>query len=527
MTLSKRNFLKGSLAATLSLGTIASSQAKSITPEMKWDGEADVIVVGFGGAGAATAITAHDLGNKVLILEKMSAAGGNTAVSAGGFMIPDDIGQAYKYLKASYAFSHAEMDDDLLKAFCEGTGQLKPWLESLGEDVGMFVYGYAGFKNLEGADTIKRYRVRGKKGAPRKGSGDCLFDLLKGAVDKRNIPVWLSSPVVRILRNGDEVVGVVVQKKGKTLNLKANKGVVLTTGGYEFDPESLQNFTMGYGVGAIGNPGNTGDGLRLAQSMGAKLWHMNAYSAFLGVRYPGYKTSVAISPKGPGYIWVDQDGKRFSSEKIDGHCQMYVAAHLDAIRHKYPRIPCYMIFDQATVDNGPMGSGLGSGYAINREGHKWSPGMSKEVEMGLVKKANTPEELGKLLGLPEGQLEATLNKWNEDMAAGKDSEFGRPLRAKGKGSYTFDGPEISAPINKAPYYGIELYPTLVNTQGGPKKNVKGQVLDSFGNPIKRLYVAGECGSMWGPIYQGACNNAEAMVFGQIAGRNVSEEQPWS
>ncbi|WP_277030394.1 FAD-dependent oxidoreductase [Turicimonas muris] len=525
MNITKSQFLKGSVASAFAIGSVASASAKALTPDTKWDDEADVVVIGFGGAGASAAITAHDAGSNVLIIEKMDAPGGNTAVSAGGFMIPDDINQARKYLAGSYQYCHAEMDEQLLDAFCKGTGELRDWLTGLGDNVGMFVYGYAGFKNLEGADTIKRYRIRGQKGGPKKGSGDCLFDLLKGAVEKRGIRTMLSTPVVAIIRDGDEVVGVEVQKNGQKQNIKAKKGVVLATGGYEFDPESLQNYTMGYGIGAIGNPGNTGDGLRLAQSMGAKLWHMNAYSAFLGVRYPGYKTSVSISPKGAGYIWVDQDGKRFSSEKVDGHCQMYVASHLDAVRHCYPRIPCYLIFDQATADKGPMGSGLGSGYAINREGHRWSKDLSKEVEMGLLKKANSIAELSKMLNLPEGQLEKTVEKWNTDVKAGKDTEFGRPIRAKGKGSYTFDGPEISAPIENGPFYAVELYPTLVNTQGGPRKNVKGQVLDAFGNPIPRLYVAGELGSMWGPIYQGACNNAESMVFGRIAGANVAQETP--
>ena len=159
-------FLKGTVAALASVGSIASAQAKSVAPDTKWDKETDVIVVGFGGAGASAAISAHDAGSQVLILEKMPAAGGNTAVSAGGFMIPDDLNEAYKYLKASYAFSHAEMDEELLKAFVNGTGELRNWLTSLGDNVRMFVYGYAGFKNLEGADTIKRYRIRGVKGAP-------------------------------------------------------------------------------------------------------------------------------------------------------------------------------------------------------------------------------------------------------------------------------------------------------------------------------------------------------------------------
>lgn len=524
--ISKRNLLKGSVALGLGTTVMNSSMAKQTTNETKFDKECDVLVIGFGGAGAAAAISAADAGKKVLILEKMPQPGGNTAVSAGGFMIPDDKKAAYDYLKGTYTYCNAEMDEELLKAFVDGTVELGPWLKSLGDNVEMFVYGYAGFKNLPGADTIKRYRIKGKKGAPKKGSGDCLFDLLKEGVDKRNIEVICSAPVVEFLMNGDEVVGAIANINGKPTNVKAKQAVVLAAGGYEFDPESLGNFTMGKDIGAIGNPGNTGDGLRLAQSVGAKLWHMNAYSAFLGVKYPGYKTSVAISPKGPGYIWVDQDGKRFSSEKIDGHCQMYVASHLDSINHRYPRIPCYLILDQATVNKGPMGSGLGSGYAINREGHRWSKDLSKEVEMGLVKKADTIEDLAKQLGVPSEALVATVQKWNKDMADGKDTEFGRPIRAKGKQSYTFDGPQISGPISEAPFYGVALYPTLVNTQGGPRKNVNCQVINSLGRPIPRLYVAGECGSMWGPIYQGACNNAEAMVFGRIAGKNAANEKPW-
>lgn len=76
----------------------------------------------------------------------------------------------------------------------------------------MFVYGYAGFKTLEGADAIKRYRIRGKKGQPRKASGDCLFDLLKGAVDNRKIPVLLSTRIVELIRRGEEVVGAVAEQ---------------------------------------------------------------------------------------------------------------------------------------------------------------------------------------------------------------------------------------------------------------------------------------------------------------------------
>ena len=207
------------------------------------------------------------------------------------------------------------------------------------------------------------------------------------------------------------------------------------------------NFTMGTGIGALGNPGNTGDGLRLAQSMGAKLWHMNAYSAGLDVRYPGYSTNVGASIKGAGYIWVDQDGRRFANELTDGHCQMYVASQIDAVNHRYPRIPCYLVFDHATLRMGPLGSSLGSGWAINREHHTWSKDCEKEIEMGLVKKANTIADLARAIKVPAEELEATIKRWNEDIRAGKDTLFGRPVKKAAK-SYAFDAPLVSAPLEK-------------------------------------------------------------------------------
>lgn len=526
--MSKRSFLKGASAAGLAaMLPMAASHAREYDSKMHWDKTTDVLVLGYGGAGACCAIEAHDKGRDVLIVEKMPRASGNTAVSSGGFMIPDDINVAYEYLRQTYDFAKAEKDDELLRAFCRGTGELKAFLEGLGKDVKLFVYGYAGFKTLKGADTIKRWRVRAPKNGPKKASGDCLFDLLDGAVKARGIPVMLNTPAVRLIRRGNEVLGAEVISEGKTLAIKARLGVVVCTGGYEFDEESMHTYCVGTHFNGKGNPGNTGDGLRMVQSMGAKLWHMNAYSAYMAPRFPGAQTAIDPAPKGAGYIWVDQDGRRFANEKTDGHCQMYTVMYLDAVNHRYPRIPCYMIFGQETLDKGPLGSALGSGYAVNREGLRWSRDLSAEVKMGVVKKADTLEDLAKAINVPVENFTETIAKWNADVKAGRDTLFGRPMRAKGKGTYIYDAPELSAPILQGPYYAIEMYPILVNTQGGPRKNVKAQVLDVYDKPIPRLYAAGELGSMWGPIYQGACNVAEALVFGRIAGDNVVNEKPWS
>lgn len=520
--LSKRRFLQASAVAGLT--ALPAAHAREWTPEMQWDRTVDVVVIGFGGAGATAAIEAHDKGADVLILEKMPAPGGNTAVSAGGFMVPDDVEKAFAYLKGTYEFAHAEMDESLLRVFCNESIRLKDFILGLDPNAKLFVYGYAGFKNLPGQEVIKRYRVRAPKGV-RRGGGDCLFDVLKKGVDARKIPYLCDAPVRQLVRKNGVVVGVTLQHDGREMAVKARRAVVLACGGYEFDKESLTNFTMGTEIGALGNPGNTGDGLRMAQAVGAKLWHMNAYSAGLDVRYPGYATNVAASLKGAGYVWVDQDGRRFANERIDGHCQMYAVSVIDAVRHRYPRIPCYLVFDDATLRAGAFGSSLGSGWAINREKHVWSKDCVKEIEMGLVKRADTIEALAREINVPEKELVRTIARWNEMMKAGADEDFGRPVKLEGRGSYAFDAPIVSAPIEKGPFYALPLYPTLVNTQGGPRKNERSQVLNAHNEVIERLYVAGELGSMWGPIYQGACNNAEALVFGRIAGINAASEKP--
>lgn len=289
------------------------------------------------------------------------------------------------------------------------------------------------------------------------------------------------------------MLGAVVQKNGKKSNVRANLCVVLCTGGYEFDKERLVNFTMGKDILAMGNPGNTGDDLRLAQSADAKLWHMQAYSTTLVVKFPGLKTAVGASPKGPSYIWVDQDGKHFVNELVDGHCCPYVVQQIDSINHRFPRIPCYLVFDQDTLNRDSLGSTLGSGYTINREKHVWTNDLAKEVELEVVKKANMIAELAKSIGVPEKNLE----KKHREMELRHEGQRKRRLRARRQRRRQVVRIRCSGPIEKGPFYAIALYPTLVNTQGAPRRNDKGQVLDGVEGVVSRLYVVGELGSMWG------------------------------
>lgn len=527
MNLQRRNILRGSLAAAMAL-PIAGVKAVELPKDAKWDKEADVVILGYGGAGACAAIEAHDAGAKVLILEKLSEGGGNTAVSSGGFMVPKDKAEAYKYLDATYAFADSEKDEELLKTFCDEIMGVKDFITGLKPDTKLMIYGHAGFKTLPGSDTIDKYRVRGKK-----RGGDMLFDTYKYAVEeKRGIEVMYETPALEIVRRGEEAVGVIASSKGKKIWIKARRAVILATGGYEYDPQSLRTFALGRDIQGLGSPGNTGDGLRMSQSMGARLWHMTSYSCPVGMKVPGLKAAIQLNILAPSHIWVDQDGKRFVNEKgLDNHTCLYAVNQMDPIRHRYPRIPCWLIFDEKARMAGPISGGATSGYALNREGYKWSADNSAEIENGVIVKAATIRELAEKIKVPADQLEATVKKWNADIKAGKDTEFGRILKRDPKGKTAFAGreaPIVSEPLaEEGPFYATALYPTMLNTQGGPKKNVRGQVMDPNDRPIPRLYAAGELGSMWGSIYQGATNNAECIVFGRIAGREAAKEKAWA
>ena len=263
-------------------------------------------------------------------------------------------------------------------------------------------------------------------------------------------------------------------------------------------------------VGFLGTPANTGDGIRMVQKIGGDLWHMTRLACMIGFKAPEFESSFWVAFLSEGFIFVDKYGRRFVNEAgIEIHEYYRELSHFDAEKLEYPRVPLWAIFDEATRRRGPLSRGT-AGY--NRDLYNWSLDNQAEIDKGWILKGKTMADLASRISIEPRVLEETVSRFNKLCQAGKDEDFGRPkedLRAL-----------------EPPFYAIQLWPTLINTQGGPRRDKEARILDPDGKPIPRLYSAGELGSIWGYLYQGACNIGEALAFGRIAGRNAAAQKPW-
>jgi succinate dehydrogenase/fumarate reductase flavoprotein subunit len=184
--------------------------------------------------------------------------------------------------------------------------------------------------------------------------------------------------------------------------------------------------------------------------------------------------------------------------------------HYDPVTQRFPRNPAFLICDEDGRRMYPLGKATSNDRGIRYE---WSDDNEKEVELGMLKRADTLEGLAIALGLDPGPLTESVGRWNDLCARGVDEDFGRPA-----GSMT--------PIARPPFYGAPVWATLSNTQGGPVHDALSRIIDVYGNPIPRLYAAGELGSSFGHLYLSGGNIAECFVTGRIAGRHAATLSCW-
>lgn len=482
----------------------------SATPTDPRELAADVVVAGFGGAGASAAIAAHDAGADVLVIEKAAAGGGATAASGGSLRGLSDFEGAVRHLQL---LAGEATPRELFETYVHNLPGAIEWLREIGAEIvklsdpalmTKFPPILASpFPMLPGTETMgERLRVKG--GSPGEMGGVSLWRVLERAVEARKIRVRYSTAADRLIQGPDRgVTGLEAHDAEGKIVVHARRGVVLTTGGFSHDAAMVLD-SIGVALPAFGSPdGATGDGVRMAAAAGAALWHMSAIAVMYGYRIPGYRSAFRHAMSNPGYIYVDRRASRFIDETgTDFHSMPMAAFAFDPLLPGFPRIPSYAIFDEQTRLAGPVVN-----LSLTHDGKAgWSSDNSREVAAGWIQQGRDAAELAARLGLPAPALVETLREFNAGCAQGSDA-YGR-------------APKFMRPL-EPPFYGIAIWPTLANTQGGPRRSTRSEVLDPFGRPIAGLFSAGELGSIWSQLYPGAGNLGEALVYGRIAGTSAA------
>ena len=483
----------------------------------QWDVEADVVVVGFGAAGFAASVTAHDLGATVVILEKAPEGqeGGNTRVVGQGYLNTSSIDKAAAYLTA--LCGPYTVPETMVKVWAEEMCQNNTWLESLGWDPQEHQPPPVGieFPDLPGSDCVHKFHD-----GPTYGYS-YTWKLFERLVKQRPIRILHETPGKELIQHDftKEIVGVRAQRGEKSIFVKARKAVVLTCGGFENNQEMIRNYLPGVPYCyTSGTPYNEGDGIAMAISVGADLWHMNNYAGpSMALKTPEIRTTFSMQALHfskrilGGMIVVGPDGKRFTDEKYKTrHGKIPVNGSWLPLSTP---CPMFMIFDHTLFSAGPLYDKHPShGWTQIIERYPWSEDNSVELAKGSIKTAESLETLASRLGLDPATLTDTVGRWNRYCDAKDDPDFGRTL--------------MMEPIADGPFYAVELSPSMLNTQGGPRRNEKGQIVRLDGSPIARLYSAGELGSIYSYLYQGTGNIGECLAFGRVSGRNAAAEAPW-
>lgn len=533
----RRDFVKTTAASVVgatAISILSDEDAKAITPLQvpKWDLSADVVILGTGFAGQMTAIIANENGADVLVIEKAPEAhqGGNSRVSGQGMWAPTEpyFDGCFRYLKAMTAGTGYPVPDEYLHFYVEGSSQNKKWFEDHGATMvpdrapGTWTPFYPEF---DGSDAIAAEPSSYSVGGKYTGSGRDWYFLQDIIKTKPGIREIYETPGKRLIQDPitKEVLGVVATQKGNEIYIQAKRAVVIATGGYEYNQQMIRDFIHIQDYGSPGTPYNTGDGIKMGQAAGADLCNMGVYAAPWGmrVRTPSMLSVGGFSmPSAGGCIWIGADSKRYKNENFQmpggwaGHQPTFCGSVKEngVYRREKTPFPIHAIFDdKGLAQRCPI-----SGGSFGSQIEKVTLNTATEIANGCIVKGDTLADLAQKLGRDPVVLQATVDRWNADCAAGVDSEFGRPKANL-------------LPIQVPPFYAVKLVPGTLNTQGGLLRDVQGHVIDTTGKAIPRLYGAGENGDrVWANLYECMKNvGAGCLATGRVVGKNAAAETPWA
>jgi 3-oxosteroid 1-dehydrogenase len=542
----------------------------------------EVVVVGSGAAGMTAALAAAHCGLDVVVIEKTGRFGGSTARSGGGLWVPGNevlrrAGVADSPEQASAYLAHvvdgcvsAERQQALLEHGPAMLGFVRAhtpvdfaWVPNYADYYPEAPGGLAKGRSIEpvplnervlGAElahlnppylpapdgvtiTQRDYRwlslgprhpramLAGAKVAGRMARarllkqrtlslGQALAAGLRAGLLAKGVPVWLDTPMTGLHVVDGRVAGVQVTRDGASELILATRGVVLAAGGFERNEQMRQRYQRPpIGVDwTTGATGNTGDAITAGEAAGAALDLMDDAWWGPSVPLPSGPFFCLAERSLPGCILVNGNGQRFVNES---------APYVDAVHAMYeghspgnPHIPSWLITDQRYRDSYVF-AGRPPGKRLPR---RW-------YAAGAVVQAPTIAELAGQAGLDPAGLAATVTRFNEFAAAGKDEDFHRGDSAYDR--YYGDprrrpNPNL-APLAKPPFYAIKIVPGDLGTKGGLRTDERARVLRGDGTPIPGLYAAGNTSAaVMGHSYAGAgATIGPAMTFGYIAALDLA------
>ena len=439
--------------------------------------DTEIVIIGAGGAGMTAAIMLQQAGKDFIILEKMPYVGGNTTKATGGMNASETHYQKEQGIEDSNALfaadtmkgGHALNDSALVAVIANSSAGAIDWLDTIGADLPKI--------SFSGGASVNRIH------APADGSGvgAYLVDRFSAKLKELGVEVMLETAATELLADADgKITGVKAVGPDAIYTINA-KAVILASGGFGANEEMYTTYRPDLkGTVTTNAPGATGDGIVMAQALGADLVDIEQIQLHPTVEQT---TSILIteSVRGDGAILVNQGGERFTNELLTRDA---VSAAELAQEGSY----AYIIFDQKLRDN--------------------LKAIEKYVKSGITVQADTIEGLAEQLGIGPATLAKTLNDWNEIVKNQRDTQFGRTTGMKEN-------------LTTAPYYAIKIAPGIHHTMGGVKINTAAEVINTDGAAIPGLFAAGEvCGGVHGGNRLGGNAVADIVIFGRIAAESA-------
>ncbi|QUL37413.1 FAD-dependent oxidoreductase [Erythrobacter sp. JK5] len=533
--------------------------------------ETDVIVLGCGPAGMTAALAAHEAGAEVAIIERFDRIGGTGAISGGVIWVPDNPRQraagmadsreeALAYFRA---LDHGDLVDATLEAFVDQGPEALAFLEDAGALKVALLEGYPdyyldrpgakpeGGRALDhdlfsldelgewagritaieepkpmmlretplggGSGIVPPEELQRRIASNERGFGQAMVGrLLKACLDRGIEPV-LDVETKQLLRDGERIVGIAGKRNGDPFELRARSGVILTTGGFEWDEDKRQTFLRGPMDAPASPPTAQGDGLALAMASGAKLGNMTQawWATTLVIPDNPWPTGeqraapVLIERTVPHSLMVNRKGERFCNEAANYSALAGAFHQFDPQSYDYPNLPAWLVFDEDYVERYPIG-----------------PRLPGQPVPDWVTRAETLVELAEAIGVPSGVFSTTVARFNAHAKEGHDPDFERGASAYDHfyGDRSREGTSVTlGPVARAPFYAVEIRMGLLGTNGGPRTDGQARILGHNGEPIAGLYGAGNAiACPTGGIYAGAGGTlGPALTFGYIAGRSAA------